>query len=106
VRGINSQHKVTAIKSKILESSCDIICHQETKKEAFDISFIKNLCPASFDHFEYVPSHGASRGTITIWKGCRFSGQLIAQNEFAMSMEFVCFLWCHMGPYKYLCTMY
>jgi hypothetical protein len=39
-----------AIKSKILESRCDIVCLQETKKEVFDIGFVLqhlivlNLC--------------------------------------------------------------
>jgi exonuclease III len=35
VTGINSQHKLTAIKSKILETSCDIICLQEIKNDFF-----------------------------------------------------------------------
>jgi exonuclease III len=87
--GINSQHKLTAIRSKIIETCCDIICLLETKKEMFDLSFIKKFCPPSFDCFKFAPSHGASGGTIIIWKGNRFSGQIIAQNDFVMSVEFV-----------------
>jgi hypothetical protein len=45
VRGINSVNKWTTIKSKIQETSCDIICLQETKREFFDLAFIKNFCP-------------------------------------------------------------
>jgi exonuclease III len=60
VRGINSQPKLTAIRSKISEKSCDIICLQETKKEFFDQSFVKKFCPSSFYCFEFTPSVDAS----------------------------------------------
>jgi exonuclease III len=43
VRGINSQEKWDAIRSKILESSCDIVCLQETKKESFDSQLSRNF---------------------------------------------------------------
>jgi hypothetical protein len=42
-----------------------------------------------FDRFEYIRSIEASSGTIIIWKSGRFSGQVISQNEYAMSVEFV-----------------
>jgi exonuclease III len=89
LRGINSQPKLTAIKSKISETGCDIVCLQETKKELFDLSFIKKFCPQSFDCFEFIPSVGASGGTVVIWKSSRFNGHDITQNSDAMSLEFV-----------------
>jgi exonuclease III len=92
VHGINSQVKLTAIKSKILETNCEIIYLQQTKKENFDQSFIRQFCPSTFDCFERIPSIGASGGTIIIWKSGRFSGQVISQNEYAMSVEFVSML--------------
>jgi exonuclease III len=88
VRGINSQTKLSAIWSKIIETKCDIISLQETKKETFDQNFIRQFCPPTFDHFEYVPSVGSLGGTIIIWLSSRFSGQVISQNEYAMSVEF------------------
>jgi hypothetical protein len=36
IRGINSEGKWDAIRNKIAESGCDIICLQETKREFFD----------------------------------------------------------------------
>jgi hypothetical protein len=66
MRGINSQQKLTAIKSKILEMNCDIVYLQETKKEKFDQSFIKKFCPSIFGCFEFIPYNGASGGTIII----------------------------------------
>jgi hypothetical protein len=45
VRGINSDTKWDCIRDKISESGCDIVCLQETKKEFFDIQFIKKFVP-------------------------------------------------------------
>lgn len=72
----------------VLESHGDVICLQETKRELFDISFIRNLCPLSFDSFQFKPSVGALGGILIIWKGSIFSGVEVFQNEFAISMEF------------------
>jgi hypothetical protein len=35
---------------------------------------------------EYLPSNGASRGSIVIWKSSVFTGALIFQNEYASSI--------------------
>jgi exonuclease III len=64
VRGINTRSKWDAIKDKVVESSCDIVCFQETKKELFDNNFLKNVCPTGFDKFEFLPSVGASGGIL------------------------------------------
>ena len=45
VRGINSVNKWDSIRDKIVESGCDIVCLQETKRETFDLQYIKNFCP-------------------------------------------------------------
>jgi hypothetical protein len=42
-RGMNAQSKLTTIKSKIKEANCDIIYFHETKKEVFDVNFIKTF---------------------------------------------------------------
>lgn len=52
------------------------------------MDFIKKICPASFTHFEYLPSVGASGGCITIWKASKFSGVLSFMNEYGLSVEF------------------
>jgi exonuclease III len=88
IRGINSQAKWSAIRSKINETNYDIVCLQETKKDFFDQAYIKKLCHAQFDYFDYIPSQGASGGSIVIWKSSRFVGRVIFQNEFAMNIEF------------------
>jgi exonuclease III len=86
-QGINSIQKWTAIRSKILESACDIICLQETKREVFGTSYIKKFCLAAFDCYSFNPSHGAYGGTIIIWKSSKFSGHTIFQNNFSLSVE-------------------
>ena len=66
-----------------MESECDSICLQETKRENFDINYLKKFCPNEFDSFDYLPSIGASGGIITIWNSTLFNGtrafQMISQ---------------------------
>ena len=90
LRGINSEKKWLALSSKIDESGCDIICLQETKRESFDLDYIKKICPKKFNKFEYLPSVGASGGIIVIWNGALFKGELAFQNEFSISIKFNC----------------
>ena len=59
VRGQNASRKWDSIRNKVLESNCDIVCFQETKKDSFDVSFIRKLLPVAFDDFLFVPSVGA-----------------------------------------------
>jgi exonuclease III len=89
VRGLNAKEKWEAIRDKISESSCDDICLQETKRQFFDVQFIKKFCPSSFAAFEFLPSVGTSGGIITIWKSSHFSGSLAFSNEYAISIEFL-----------------
>lgn len=88
IRGINSDKKWNAIRDRVVECHCDVICLQETKKEIFDLMFLRNLCPPSFDKFEYLPSMGASGGIIIIWKSSMFHCQLMFQNDYALTVEF------------------
>lgn len=103
VRGINSDEKWTAIRSKVIESQCDILCLQETKREHFDSTYLRNFCPPQLDCFEYIPSIGASGGSIIIWNGTRFTGQVYFQNEFVMCVEFMSLL---SGARWYLVNVY
>jgi hypothetical protein len=43
IRGINAEEKWLALENKINESGCDIIYLQETKRQTFDLDFIKKL---------------------------------------------------------------
>jgi exonuclease III len=88
VHEINSQSKLSAIRSKISEIKCDIICLQETKRKNFDQNYIRQFCPPAFDRFKFISSVGNSGGTIIIWMSTRFSGQVVSHNDYAMSVEF------------------
>lgn len=59
IRGINGSDKWDAIRDKIQESTCSIICVQETKREGFDTSFIRKFALRRFDCFDFIPSVGA-----------------------------------------------
>jgi exonuclease III len=78
VRGINSQNRWDDIRQRITECNCNIICLQETKREYFDHTYLRNFCPKKFSHFNYTPSIGNSGGIITLWNGGLFNGNLIS----------------------------
>ena len=90
VRGINSSDKWLAIRSKIEESAAGIVCIQETKRENFDLAYIHKFCPQRFSKFEFLPSIGASGGIVTVWNETLYSGEMIFQNKFSLSVQFTC----------------
>jgi exonuclease III len=59
-RGLNLDVRQRAIRAKIKESNCSVICLQETKCDFFDQRAIRKFCPKRFDNFVYAPSVGAS----------------------------------------------
>lgn len=90
VRGINSQEKWDAIRDKISESACHIICLQESKREVFDSFYIKRFCPRNIDNFAYSPSIGASGGLLTAWNSSMFDGSVVHVNSYdIMSVTFM-----------------
>lgn len=89
VCGVNAEKKWNAIRDRIMDSNCDIVCLQETKRQHFDDMFVRNICPLSFDKYVYLPSQGASGGIIVLWKSVFFLGNLVFQNSYAMSVEFI-----------------
>ncbi|KAG2578731.1 hypothetical protein PVAP13_6NG114703 [Panicum virgatum] len=67
IRGLNGSIKWDAVRKKLDESGCSIVCIQEIKRELIDASFIRNFAPRRFDHFDYIPSIGASGGLLGLW---------------------------------------
>lgn len=88
IRGINSDKKWNAIRDRLSDNNCDILCLQETKRESFDLSYLRNFCSAPFDSFVFLPSTGASGGSIIIWKSAVLAGSMVFQNSSATSVEF------------------
>jgi exonuclease III len=66
IKGVNSDKKWNAVRDRDVESYCDVICLQETKRDSFNDSFIRNMCPPAFDYYEYLPSVGLSGGVIIV----------------------------------------
>jgi exonuclease III len=56
IRGFNAKSKQLALMNAINNSGCSVICLQETKKEDFDMAFIKAWCPSRFDEYVFIPS--------------------------------------------------
>ena len=90
IRGVNSQERWDDIRQRSNESNCNIICLQETKREHFDLAYIKNFCHRKFNKFAYSPSMGNSGGIITIWNGSQFDGSIISQSGFQITVKFIC----------------
>jgi hypothetical protein len=53
---MNASEKWDAVRDKIEESSCSIICLQKTKREHFDTPYIRKFAPRRFDKFDFIPS--------------------------------------------------
>ena len=87
VRGLNSTARQDSVHTLVQSIRADVVCLQETKREAFDLCYIKNLCPLAFDSFLHLPSQGASGGIIVVWKSSMFSGQMVFSNEYALTVE-------------------
>lgn len=83
VWGLNAAEKWPSVRNKIEESNCEIF-FQETKKETFDSSFIRNFAPRRFDEFIYAPSGGI----LVCWNGSIFDGSVIEIHSFAVSVSF------------------
>jgi exonuclease III len=44
IRGVNSKEKWNSLKNKTMETGCDIVCVQETKRELFEETYIRKFC--------------------------------------------------------------
>lgn len=90
MRGINSQIRWDDLRNKIEENNCGIICLQETKREEFDHTYLRNFSPRRFSNYYYTPSIGSSGGLITIWNGSLFNGIIINQSKFQITTKMTC----------------
>jgi exonuclease III len=88
IRGFNSSNKWDAVRNKIEESGYFIICIQETKRAEFDSSFIHQFSPRRFDSFDYIPSIGASGGTLILWSSSSFVGTVVEKFQFSLTFSF------------------
>jgi exonuclease III len=103
VRGLNSEKHQRALRSKIEEIQCSIICVQETKCEYIDHKLIRKFCPKRFDCFVYSPSVGASGGILILWNSSAFDGSLLELQRFGIRM---CFTSVHNGESFTLVSVY
>ena len=95
IRGINGNKKWDAVRDKINESGCSIVCLQKTKHENFDTPFIRQFIPKCLDKYEFVPSIGASGGILVAWNSNLFSGQVLDSQQFGITLEFTSTLSMH-----------
>ena len=92
IRGLNASDKHDAVRNKIEESGCSIVCLQETKIQSFEFPLIKKFAPKRFDKFDFVPSIGASSGLLILWNSVVFSGSTIDKCSFGLTITFTSLL--------------
>jgi exonuclease III len=88
IRDGNSNDKCNVVRAKIEESSCAIVCLQETKRQDFAPSDVRKLAPKRFNKFAFIPSHGASGGIFVGYNGTLFSRSVISSSDFAITIKF------------------
>jgi exonuclease III len=88
VHGMNDKDKWDPIRNKIEKSNANIFCLQETKREIFDLGFIRKIAPKRFDKFDYCPSIGASGGILVCWASNHFSANTLEKETFAIRIAF------------------
>ena len=66
IRGLNASEKHDAVRNKIEESGCSIVCLQETKIRSVEMPLIRKFAPRRFDKYDFIPSVGASRGILIL----------------------------------------
>jgi exonuclease III len=83
IKGINFERKWNSIQNKIQETKCDIICIQDTKREHFDLEYLKKFTTREFNNYSFIPSSRNSGGTFISWKGSKFHRAPVFENSFA-----------------------
>lgn len=89
IRGMNSDDKLKSIKDKVEEGTCSVLCPQETTQQFFFYhSYLKKFTPRCFNIFAFSASHDTSGGLLTAWASSSFSGRIVHQLSFALTVEF------------------
>ena len=88
IRGINGSDKWDSVRDKINESACSIVCLQETKRDHFDIPFLRKFLPRRFDKFDFVPSIGALGGILVAWISNHFVGSILEKRQYGLTINF------------------
>ena len=88
IRGLNDPKKWSAIRNKIEESQCAILCIWETKRESIDSGYLHNFCPRRLNNFEFLPSVGAFSGLLIAWNEHILKGHLFHVNDYSISISF------------------
>lgn len=50
------------------------------------MAFVKKFCTPRFDSFAFSPSVDRSGGILTVWCSSHFSGEILLQNKYAISV--------------------
>ena len=69
VRGLNRKSRRDGVRDMVLSTRPDLVCLQETKKEAISRRMVMSMLGSEFDNFIFLPAQGTRGGILLAWKG-------------------------------------
>jgi hypothetical protein len=89
VRGLNQKARRDAVRCVISSTRPNIVCLQETKKEAISQRMVMSTLGADFDCFLVLPTDGTRGGILLAWKGsvCRVSNSRVDTYSILVQFE-------------------
>ena len=69
VRGLNRKSRRDGVRDMVLSTRPDLVCLQETKKEAISRRMVMSMLGSEFDKFIFLPAQGTRGDILLAWKG-------------------------------------
>jgi len=88
VRGLNRKSRRDAVRSMVADTRPDIVCLQETKKEATSRRMVMSMLGGDFDEFVTLPAVGTRGGILVAWKSGVCKALDIRVDVFSVSVRF------------------
>jgi exonuclease III len=88
VRGLNRKSRRDAVRETIASTKPDIVCLQETKKEAISKRMVCSMLGGGFEDFVFLPSVGTRGGILLAWKSHVCSVLATRIDAFSVSAQF------------------
>jgi exonuclease III len=86
--GLNRKARRDAVRDMVASTCPDLVCLQETKKEAISCRMVMSMLGADFGEFIVLPADGTRGGILLAWKGsvCQHINSRI--DTFSLSVQF------------------
>ncbi|KAJ1280718.1 hypothetical protein BS78_04G254000 [Paspalum vaginatum] len=85
VRGLNRKARWDSVRSLVNSVNPDIVCLQETKKEAISVHMVLSTLGSEFGQFVVLPADRTRGGMLVAWR----SGKVLASHGDAKVSAYV-----------------